>query len=757
MPTPDAVLLKRLLATFKVEAREHIEAIASGLVGLESAPSPETKKSIFDATFRSAHSLKGAARAVNAAEIETLCHALESVFSALKRQELSPSPELFDLLHRTVDALGQLAEFIDSASSSSARPRVAELSESLRALLAGDHPAPPLPAVPEVAAGSSALTSPEKRREPVGTVRVSTAKLDAVLLQAEEMLSAKQAASHHAAMLGRISRAPYEWRRKWAKLRPDVRLVQRTIETGDEGNGRSAASPHLARIVEFLEWSGDFVETLDRELVELAGTSLRDERAVGAMVDNLLDEMKKVVMQPFSTLLDVFPRFVRELSRDQGKEVELVIEGGEIEIDRRILEEMKDPLIHLVRNCLDHGIELPAERVRRGKSSRGKISLGISSRHGNNVELLIKDDGGGIDAGRVKSAALKLRLLSPEKLDLLSEREALSLIFQSGLSTSPMVTDISGLGLGLAIVKEKVEKLSGTLAVETNGAEGTSFRINLPLTLTRFHGVVVRVGEQLFVVPNSHVERVMRVRRAEVQTIENRETIVIGEQAVSLAQLHEVLEVAAKPVAPDILPILVLTSVSQRVAFAVDEILYEQEVMVKTLGRHLVRVRNIAGATVLETGRVVPILNVPDLIQSAIRQSGTGIHAAAPLAVVATGKKSVLVAEDSITSRTLLKNILESAGYQVVTAVDGIEAFAKLRSGEFDLVVSDVDMPRLNGFGLTAKIRADKKFSELPVILVTALDSREDREHGIDVGATAYIVKGSFDQSNLLDVIRRSI
>jgi two-component system chemotaxis sensor kinase CheA len=767
MPSKDDDLLKRLLAIFKIEAREHVEAIASGLVELEKASTEETRADILDKTFRGAHSLKGAARAVNVTDIEALCQSLESVFAALKRREITSSPELFDLLHRNVDALGKLLEFISAEAPTSEKPRVSDLVRSLQAVLSGKSSTRPrehaetLTEVPVATVPESARSGVEEKRSVIDTVRVSTAKLDAVLFQAEELLFAKQSIAQRATKLRQVRDVPSEWRKRWGKLRSEMRLIQQSLESKDERNGRTAIEPQLARIMEFLEWSRDFVETLETELTDLSHTADHDQRAVGTMVDNLLNEMKKVVMQPFSTLLDVFPRFVRELSREQGKEVELSIRGGDIEIDRRILEEMKDPLIHLVRNCLDHGIETPAERARKGKPSRGTITLGISARNGSNVELLISDDGSGIDAGKVKAAAGKLRLLLPERAESLGDKEALPLIFQSGVSTSPIITDISGRGLGLAIVKEKVEKLNGSLSVETELNQGTSFRIILPLTLARFHGIIVRVGEHLFVVPTSHVERAVRIKKENVKTIENRETIVFNGQAVSLARLHETLGLAVKVIAdkqPDILPAVVLASANQRIAFVVDEVLHEQEVLVKTLGKQLARVRNIAGATVLGTGKVVPILNVPDLIKTAVQTSETGIHApAVPMETTEIKKKSVLVAEDSITSRTLLKNILETAGYQVETAVDGIDAFTKLRAGEFDLVVSDVDMPRMNGFGLAAKVRADKKLAELPLILVTALDSREDREHGIDVGASAYIVKSSFDQSNLLEIIRRLI
>ncbi|MBI4462807.1 MAG: response regulator, partial [Acidobacteria bacterium] len=294
---------------------------------------------------------------------------------------------------------------------------------------------------------------------------------------------------------------------------------------------------------------------------------------------------------------------------------------------------------------------------------------------------------------------------------------------------------------------------------ETAPGVGTSFRIVLPLTVATFRGLLVRVAEHTFVLPTTNVERVLQVLPDDVKTVENRETIQLQGQALSLVRLESALGLPpARPAgsAANKLPVVVLGAAERRMGFLVEEILSEQEVLVKSLGRQLSRVKNIAGAAVLGTGKVVPILNIPDLMKSAVRAVPGEKLTAAP-AEAPRRRKSLLVVEDSITARTLLKNILESAGYEVKTAVDGVDAFTLLRSEECDLVVSDVDMPRMNGFDLTAKIRADKKLSELPVVLVTALESREDRERGIDVGANAYIVKSSFDQSNLLEVIRRLI
>jgi two-component system chemotaxis sensor kinase CheA len=488
----------------------------------------------------------------------------------------------------------------------------------------------------------------------------------------------------------------------------------------------------------------------------------RDSRALSGMVNNLLDDMKKVLMFPFASLLEILPKIVRDLSRDKGKQIELLIEGGELEIDRRILEEMKDPLIHLVRNCIDHGIEPPAERKAKGKPARGTIRITVSPRD-DKVELIIADDGGGIPLAAVRSALHKSGTSSGERLGELGDQELVPYIFQSGISTSAIITEISGRGLGLSIVREKVEKLGGTVSVKTSPGSGTTFHIVLPLTVATFRGLLVRVGgEALFVLPTMYIERVVRLQREAIGTVENRETISLEGSPVSLAHLAEVLELPPAQTAPapsDLLSMVVLAASGTHIAFLVDEVVGEQEVLLKGFGRQLSRVRNVAGATVLGNGRVAPILNVADLLKSAAKRStfATGHDLRAESREGTAQRRTVMVVEDSITTRTLLQNILETAGFGVVTAVDGVDALTKLKGGSFDIVVSDVDMPRMNGFELTSRIRGDKNMEELPVVLVTALATREDQERGIDAGADAYIVKSSFDQSNLLEVIEQLV
>ena len=615
------------------------------------------------------------------------------------------------------------------------------------------HAVSPIPPVPASPIHAVAVMSP--------TVRVSTAKLSSVLLQSEEMLFAKLSAAQHIVRMRETRSAFQTWEKEWTRIVPIMQQVKAPIakvSLGDMGNKGAGTSREMVKIVEFLEWNRDFIKTLKSRYIAEIKAAKHDSRTLDGMVNNLLADMKKVLMFPFSSLLEILPKIVRELARDNNKEVDLVIRGEEIEIDRRILEEMKDPLVHLIRNCIDHGIESPDERMAKKKPRRGTITVEISPRD-NRAEVIIADDGAGIALAKVRTALLKLGNISCEQAEELTDRELLPYVFQSGVSTSPIITELSGRGLGLAIVREKVEKLGGTVFVETSPETGTRFRIVLPLTVATFHGVLVRLGEHTFVIPTMHVERTVRLERADIKTVENRETIHLKGEAVSLARLADVLELSpsGSTGATEMIQAIVLNAAGTSIAFLVDEVLNEQEVLLKSLGRQLSRVRNVAGVTIIGSGKVVPILNVPDLLKSAVKYSASSALsvAAAKTEKTIDRKISLMVVEDSITTRTLLQNILSASGYDVVTAVDGLDALTKLKSAKFDIVVSDVEMPRMNGFDLTTRIRADKRLAELPVVLVTALESREDRERGIDAGANAYIAKSNFDQSNLLEVLKR--
>ncbi|MEW6209391.1 MAG: response regulator [Acidobacteriota bacterium] len=742
MSRNDEEFLKRLMATFRVEAEDHIKAITAGLIDLEKSDLGDRRMDVIETVFREAHSFKGAARAVNLTDVETICQSIESIFAAVKRQDFALDPASFDLLHRAVDAMSRLV-------ADQPAPPVAQLVADLDSLLVSS------PLQPRSASDPTASAPVEERPRLVETVRISTSKLDSLLLQAEEMLSVRQSAQHRVADMREINQTLSDFKRELARVAPDARALNRSMAEVSQNHKRKD-DPRIMKILSFLDHSSVSIKSLEGRLSSLIAAAESDNHLLEGMTENLLEDMKRASMLPFSSLLDLLPKLARDLSRDQGKQAQVVLRGDSIEVDRRILEEMKDPIIHLLRNSVDHGIETPPERERKGKPPQGTITVTVSPKEGGKVEIIISDDGCGVDTEKVKEAAIRLGLLSQQEAATSDEEEITSHIFKSGLSTSPLITDMSGRGLGLAIVQEKVERLGGKISFQSVRDEGMTFTITLPVMLATFRGVIVRASFAQFVFPTSSVERAVRISREDISTVENRETARLDGELVSVARLSDALGLASRSEdeSRDSLQAVIVSYGDRRMAFIVDEVLREQEVLVKGLGRQLARVRNIAGATILGGGEVVPILNVADLVKSALSSASVARREAVE---TKEEKKSVLVVEDSITARALVAGILEASGYEVTTAFDGIDGLTKLRGGNFDLVVSDVDMPRMNGFDLTARIRNDARLANLPVVLVTALASREDQERGMEAGANAYIVKSDFDQSNLLEIIRRLI
>ena len=545
MSTQEDEFLKSLRATFRVEADEHLQAIAAGLLGLEKPPAPDEQRRLVETVFRAAHSLKGAARAVNFTEVESICQSLEDAFAAWKRQESIPSPQALDMLHGALDAV---ARIIAPETQCGAGGQTA-LASHAQALPQVGSSVPPLPLNEPVRARTapaevfpSLMVGASEKTPMPETVRIAVAKLDTHLLEAEEMFAAKLTSGQHVADLRELAERFEEWNKEWATVQREVRALRQTFERPPSAQGAVPLAPALTRLVEFFDWNHDYLRSLGSKLAALSRAAEQDHLAIGKLVDDLVQDSKKLLMLPLATLGALFPKLVRDLCRDQGKEADLVIRGEEVEIDKRILEEMKDPLIHLLRNCVDHGIETPEQRNRLGKPPRATITLAVLPVDGNKVEILVSDDGAGIDSEKVKESAIKHGLVSPEEGSRLGESGALALIFRADVSTSPIITQLSGRGLGLAIVWEKTEKLGGRVSVESRHQVGTTIRITLPVALATFRGILVEVTERLFIVPTAQVERVARFKPQDIQTVEGRETLPLNGRAVSLARLAETLE-----------------------------------------------------------------------------------------------------------------------------------------------------------------------------------------------------------------------
>ncbi|MFH0968311.1 MAG: response regulator [Methanobacteriota archaeon] len=768
MGTDNSEFAKKLLATFQTEAQEHLNAIASGLIELEKPISAEQHIAALEVIFRETHTLKGAARSVDLPDIEEICHVIEDVFSAAKREKIVLSRDVFNYLHDAVTVLETLLKEPGPDTRATLQKR-----RDLMLVLANISQGIPIPPDFEKVEGRQPELTPQS--EPVdepllippktpdiqaNTVRISTNQLDSLMLQTEDLGDGKRAAAQRSVDLEMICRDFLPWKRRWGRTRASLMPLRRRSQTGIVRKGSEREGSELIKIIEFLDYNAEFVLNLETKLVLEKTRARFDHQFLLERTDKLKSGMWGLLMMPASSVLEIFPRFVREFSHDKEKLIDLEIVGSEIVIDRRILEEMKDALIHLIRNAIDHGIEKPDLRVMKGKKPSGTIHIDLSVFEGKKVEILISDDGAGIDPSLIREAALKKGIITQEDYNHIPSDEIVPLIFESGLSTSHLITDASGRGLGLAIVMEKVNHIGGSITTETAIDKGTSFRITIPSRIATFKGLVVHESQQTFVFPMSSVERVLRMSPTSIKNMGQQNVFPLQEEQIPLVGLGKILGIprtlAAK--APRMISVVVINHAGRRLGISVEEIGYVQDVMIKGLGGQLARVHCISSATVLGTGKVVPVLNIGDLMKTA---SNIGRKSAAPSFSPQKGRGdeniSILVVDDSITSRMLLKNILDSGGYLVTTAVDGIDALSKLKSGSFNMVVSDVDMPRMNGFILTEKIRSDTKLSEIPIILVTALDSQKDREWGIDVGANAYIVKSGFNQSILLDVVRKLV
>ncbi len=777
----DEEFLRELLSTFVAEAKEHLDATARHLLELEQGVEEARAGQLWATVFREMHSLKGAARAMNLESIEQLAHRLETVFGRARDGQLAATPAFFDLAYRSLDALAALVQQA-GAPRASAEADIADLLARLDAAqnLAQVPEAPPAPAAPPAAAPPSSpapaspppapslpLAAPPSPPVPASpppvpspppaapapppaaeeSVRVSTAKLETLMAQVGELQVARLGAEQRAVEL--------------RGLLDDLEAWEAEYRARPAGAGEAAG----------LAWAR--LREVSSRLRGLQRRYEADQRRLTQVMAGLQDDVRRLRMLPINTLFATFPRMVRDMARDLGKSAQLVIQGGDTEVDRSVLEQIKDPLTHLLRNALDHGIEPPAERAAAGKPTTGTITLS-AAQHGDSIIITVADDGQGIDADRVRQSAVKRGIISAEEAQSMSDQDALWLIFRSGVSTSTVVTDVSGRGVGMDVVRDKVERLHGLIDVRSTPGAGTTFILTLPLTVATTLCLLVQVAGQSFAVPISNVIRIVRLKPDAIGYAEGQAVIRPEGRPILLVNLAQVLGLPSRDdgagpgrrtaTEADLGAALILGSAERRLAFRVDAVTTAQEVVVKPLPRPFLRVRYLAGASILGTGEVILVLNAADLLRvSATAAALPAVAVAAPAAVEASRPRTIMVVDDSITTRTLEKNILEAAGYAVRAFADGLEAWEALQNegiapdGLFDLVVSDVMMPRLDGFELTARVRADQRFKHLPVVLVTSLDSPEDRERGVQVGADAYIVKAAFDQENLLATIRRLI
>jgi two-component system chemotaxis sensor kinase CheA len=736
--------VKRLMVTFVGELEDHARAIERDLLALEKQPAPGLRRVLFASLFRTGHSLKGSARTVRVGLLETTGHHLEEVFAAARDGRLPVDASFFELLLATVDAIGEVGQRL-RADGNLAGVRLDGVVRRLAmATATREQTAASAPVEAEIVARPAA-------EDWSGVVRVPAEKLDALLAQTGELLMVR----HRAEARGKAATALQELMATWHK-------EQRRVE---QGAGRllkddvAAEAPSTSRggIVQrrrleaAIRNNRDVLSRFEGNLERLVADLAEDRRVIEQTATPLDIEVRRTRMVPFSFACDGLERLVRDLTARGDKKVRLDVEGGEIELDRSIVEGLRDPLLHLVRNAVDHGIEPAAARSTAGKPDVGRVTVTVALR-GARVEVTVSDDGRGLDTGAIRDQLGKRALAVPA-----DDRDAAQSIFLPGLSTAKKITSISGRGIGLDVVNTRLASMRGTVDVSFEAGQGTKFTLVMPLTLTSVRVILVEASGQVYAIDTATVHRALRISADDVRSIEGRRILLIAAVPVPLVTLIETLGFRGSAAGAEggRIPVVVLAAGNRLAAFVVDRLQSEREVVVRALGPRLRHVKHVSGGTILPDGRVALILNATDLVQHALSlPATTGLPDAGAIAP-RSARKRLLVADDSITVRTLQKNILESAGYDVMAAVDGMEAWHLLSENGADLVVSDVEMPRMNGFSLTEAIRDSRRFRELPVILVTAMESDADKTRGLAAGADAYCLKSAFDQKDLLATIAR--
>ncbi len=764
--------LSAFFGQFREETEENVRSLTSGLLALESQPA---HRGTLDGIFRAAHTVKGSARMLGQVETARLSHAMESVLGDLRSGQLKMSPTLNDVLLASADVLLALAAKVGEPPPTDERvdPLIVRLDAlSLANVSAAPPPAAPSPEVPPPVVAAPAPEAPppapealppevqpaplppapaaappalpamfDQRARPGGairpTVRVPIARLDRLLNTTGELVVTRQTNLAHGDKLQELQKL----------ILKQERVLENLLSTTLKLRGAASVRNDLQQLGAQLD--SLLIETrgMLRGAIEQWGTHIA---GTDALVDELEAEVMATRLQPIAGLFAPIPRSVRELARALGKEVALVTEGETTEADRKVIEMLADPVLHLVRNALDHGIEMPADRVAAGKPA--EATLRISARSlGGVIELIIADDGRGIDPAVIRQTAVRRGLIEADAASRLRDDEALDLIWQPGFTTSAMITDISGRGVGMDVVRTAVIEIGGRVEISSVVGLGTTFTMNLPITLLTTRVLLFEASGGMYALPSTACLGGRRVPGAEIQTIEGRPTIRLNERVVPVVALAPMLDQRGPlPLPSNISTLVILGPANRPLALLVDRLIDEREAVVKSLGAVLAIQRLCSGAVALPDGRLVLLLNPAALIDRA-REVGRPIARAAPSVAPAR----LLVAEDSFTTRELLRSILQSAGYRVETANHGRDALDKLQSNPYDLVVSDVEMPHLNGFELTRHIRADQRLQNLPVIIITSLAREADRREGLLAGAQAYIVKSQFDQSNLLETIQQ--
>ena len=729
-----------MLELFRIEAATHATVLETGLVTLETAA--QTPEQI-EPLMRAAHSIKGAARIVGLNKAVELAHAMEDLLVAAQHGKLRLVPESIDVLLQSDDIFKNLAQApaqeLD-AWLQQKEQQVAHLTSTLRGILTGRPPpaaTPPPPAPAESEPSRKAAKPPEQGAAVESSVMVTAENLNRLMgLAGECMVGARQLQ-----IFGQDLRF---LKNAQIKLSQSLDELQALIRHMEAGGHSEAFFPVLEAARQCRTLLAQHIESFDLYAMRWDTLSNR-----------LYNEAVATRMRPFRDGVNWSPRMVRDLARKLGKNIRYSIVGESTRVDRDVLASLEAPLNHILQNACDHGIESPEERAAAGKPAQAEIQLSAFHKAGM-LHITVKDDGRGIDAEVIRRKVVDQGRASTEMAAKMTEAELMDFLFLPGFSTAKALTDVSGRGVGLDVVLTMVQKVGGTVRVQSQLQRGTSFHLQLPLTLSVIRTLLVEISGEAYAFPLLRVDRVFVVPREQLETIENRQYFRFENRNIGLVPAFQPLALKAVPIPADQVSIVVISDRMNQYGVVVDRLIGEHTLVVRPLDRRLGKVPDISSTAIMDDGSPVLIVDVDDLVRSIDNLLSGGRIPKVMLAQkqdVRTKAKRILVVDDSITVREAERKILQKSGYIVETAVDGMDGWNAVRQGEYDLVVSDVDMPRMNGIEMVKQIRKDPQTKGIPVVIVSYKDREEDRVSGLEAGANYYLTKSSFYDESFIKAI----
>ncbi|EHU9856841.1 response regulator [Campylobacter upsaliensis] len=758
--------MQEILEDFLVEAFELVEQIDHDLVELESNPED---LELLNRIFRVAHTVKGSSSFLNFDVLTKLTHHMEDVLNKARHGELKITPDIMDVVLESIDRMKTLLNSIrDNGNDSAIGMDIGPICARLTAISEGD-----------VSAVASVSEEPkvEPKEEVVPAAPEPSVEPDVDVNQ----LSDSEVEAEIERLL-KVRKAEDQARRAQKKKSATPTTPKPATETGGEkkvpasGGGGGGMDQTIRVEVKRL----DHLMNLIGELVLGKNRLLKiyddvEERYEG---EKFLEELNQVVsqlsiittdvqlavmktrMQPIAKVFNKFPRVVRDLSRELGKQIELEITGEETELDKSIVEEIGDPIMHMIRNSCDHGVEDPATRKANGKPERGVVQLKAYN-EGNHIVIEITDDGKGLDAAGLKMKALEKNLITEKEAEQMTDKEAFALIFKPGFSTAAKVTNVSGRGVGMDVVKTNIEKLNGVIEIDSELGKGSTFKLKIPLTLAIIQSLLVGTQEEFYAIPLASVLETVRVPIDNIYTIEGKNVLRLREEVLSLVRLSDVFGVKQVLESGDQTYVVIIGVAESKLGIIVDTLVGQEEIVIKSMGDYLQNIQGIAGATIRGDGRVTLIIDVGAMMDMA-KEIKVDIKAQLESSVKKPKEQpsdyKVLIVDDSKMDRTLMQKALEPLGISLLEATNGVEALNIVKSGEheIDAMLIDIEMPRMDGYTLAGEIRKYSKYRNLPLIAVTSRTSKTDRLRGVEVGMTEYITK-PYSPEYLENVVRKNL